>query len=162
MRALLLLAVVTGITGCAHVPRWAGGRPRPSPVEELYARALAHLDTTTKAASLDSAIYYLDRYLVSAHRQDHAHEAILLRRLAGEARELHRVEALLQQVRVESERRGEARSGDARSGEAEQRRPGEGDASLREIQRLKDELAKANAELERIRKRLANPREPPG
>lgn len=157
MRGLLMLAVVTGLAGCAHLPRWAGGRPRPSPVEELYARALTHLDTTTKAASLDSAIYYLDRYLVSAHRQARAREAILLRRLAGEARELRRVETLLQQARADGERRGDSRTGDA-----EQRRAGDGDASLREIQRLKDELAKANAELERIRKRLANPREPPG
>ena len=155
--AFLLLAVLTGATGCAQLPRWAGGRPRPSPVEELYARALAHLDTATRGASLDSAIHYLDRYLVSAHRQDHAHEAVLLRRLAGEALELRRVETLLQQARVEGERRGDARSGDP-----EQRRTADAEASIREIQRLREELAKANAELERIRKRLANPREPPG
>lgn len=155
MRAVVLLVTALTVTGCAHLPRWAGGRPRPSPVEELYARALAHLDTTSKAASLDSAIYYLDRYLVSAHRQEHAHEAALLRRLAGEALELRRVATLLQQARAEGR-------GDPRPGESEQRRAGDGDASVREIQRLKDELAKANAELERIRKRLANPREPPG
>ena len=157
MRGVLLLALALGVGACSSLPRWAGGRPRPSPVEELYARALAHLDTTTKAASLDSAIHYLDRYLVSAHRQEHVQEAILLRRLAGEALELRRVETLLQQARAEGERRTEARTGDV-----EQRRAGDGDASLREIQRLKDELAKANAELERIRKRLANPKEPPG
>lgn len=151
MRAavLMLLAV---LPACAHVPAWAGGH-RDAPVERLYHAALMHMDTVDKAPALDSAVFYLDRYMASSRRLDHAQEAAVLRRLAVDAIQLRRVEASLRQAR-ESERRTETRDGDV------ERRPAEGDASVKEIQRLKDELAKANAELERIRKRLANPREP--
>ena len=150
----LAIGAMLLVGGCSALPRWAGGRPAASPVEQLYASALTHLDTASSPASLDSAIYFLDRYLVSAHRQEHHREAMLIRRLAHQARDLRRVEALLLQAKADGERRVETRGGDV-----EQRRS-DGDGSVREIQRLKDELAKANAELERIRRRLANPREP--
>ena len=145
--SLVVLAVV--MSACSRLP-WTR-EAQPNPDEGLYYRALTFLDTTATAQSLDSSVYYLDRYLASSFRQDHAWEAVVLRRLVIESQELRRVQVAL-------EREG-GRSGGRRTETA----GGEvvrSDDSAREIQRLKDELAKANAELERIRKRLTNPKDP--
>lgn len=146
MGSLLLLALV--MSACSRLP-WKR-EAQPSPDEALYYRALTFLDTTATAQSLDSAVYYVDRYLASSFRQDHAWEAVVLRRLVIEAQELRRVQVALERDNARGRRTETAGGEVVRS-----------DDSAREIQRLKDELAKANAELERIRKRLANPKEPP-
>ena len=149
LRAVSLAALALTLAACARLP-WAR-ESRPNPDEGLYYRALTLLDSTATAQSLDSAVYYLDRYLASSYRQDHAWEAVVLRRLVVESQELRRVQTALQRETRPSGRRTETAGGEVvRS-----------DDAAREIQRLKDELAKANAELERIRKRLANPKEPP-
>lgn len=149
LRAGSLLVLTFTLAACSRLP-WQR-EAQPNPDEALYYRALTFLDTTATAQSLDSAVYYLDRYLASSFRQDHAWEAVVLRRLVIESQELRRVQVALERdVSRSAGRRTETAGGEVvRS-----------DDSAREIQRLKDELAKANAELERIRKRLANPKEP--
>jgi hypothetical protein len=147
LRVVPFVLAALAISACSRLP-WKR-EAQPSPDEALYYRALTFLDTTATAQSLDSAVYYLDRYLSSSFRQDHAWEAVVLRRLVIESQELRRVQVALNRDAGRG-RRTETAGGDVvRS-----------DDSSREIQRLKDELAKANAELERIRKRLANPKEP--
>ena len=149
-RVISFVLLTVTVSACSRLP-WTREAQR-NPDEALYYRALTHLDTTAAERSLDSAVYYLDRYLASSFRQDNAWEAIVLRRLAIESQELRRVQVVLD------------RDGGRASGRRTETAGGEvvrADDSAREIQRLKDELAKANAELERIRKRLANPKEPP-
>lgn len=138
------------MAACTRLP-WTR-EARENPDEGLYYRALAHLDTSETAASLDSAVYYIDRYLASSYRQDHAWEAVVLRRLALQAQELRRVQTALQRA---DGGRSAGRRTETAGGEVAR-----ADDSAREIQRLKEDLARANAELERIRRRLANPKEP--
>ena len=147
LRALPLRLLAIAISACTRLP-WTR-EAQPNPDEALYYRAMTFLDTTATAQSLDSAVYYLDRYLASSYRQDHSWEAVVLRRLVIESQELRRVQVALDRDT------GRGRRTETAGGEVVR-----SDDSSREIQRLKDELAKANAELERIRKRLANPKEP--
>ena len=148
-RTIALALLACTMAACSRLP-WTR-EPQENPDEALYYRALAHLDTALATASLDSAVYYLDRYLASSHRQTHAWEAVVLRRLAVEAKELRRVQTALRPA----PERPPARRTETSGGDVERNQD-----AAREIQRLKEELARANAELERIRKRLANPKEP--
>lgn len=125
------------------------GAPEPAPSDSLYWKALLHLDALNQKGSTDSAIKYLDGYLARDTTQKHRLEALVLRRLARDAMQLARVEAALQQAKSTEP----AKSGDAPA-------PRRDEEMVKEIQRLKDELAKANAELERIKKRLATPKPP--
>lgn len=145
--ALALLCVAA--TGCTPIRRLVTGSPPAS--EVLYQRALVHLDSTQGPVRLDSAIHYLDRYLVASDRPEHRTEATILRQLAVNSIALAQVDSALQTRRTDTVRVVDGRR------EAAPRRD---EDATKEIQRLKDELAKANAELERIRKRLANPRDP--
>ena len=124
-------------------------RTQPNPLrseDSLYWRAVGHLDAANTSGSTDSAVYYLNTYLSNGSVQKHRVEATVLRQLARDALLLGRVQAALREQRTDTVRI-----------RAESKRD---DDSLKEIQRLKDELAKANEELERIRKRLANPKPP--
>jgi hypothetical protein len=127
--------------------RYAMQHPRSADaVETLYWRAVIALDPSNQRGSIDTAAALLDEYLLSPLRLAHLSEATALRSLAREAAQLARVQQALRQARA-----------DARpSGDTSEPRPG--DEASREVQRLRDELAAAQAELERIRKRLANPR----
>jgi hypothetical protein len=146
--SLLLIA-----SACSGLPGWMQREPdRTTGVESLYWRALAALDTSSKSRSLETAIALLDGYLASAQRTEHRAEALVLRQLTRDAQELAKVQVALDQTKT-------APASAAAPQRAESDEKGR-DEALREIQRLKDELAKANAELERIRKRLANPKEP--
>lgn len=149
LRVVTLVILAGAVSACSRLP-WTR-EAKPSPDEALYYRALTFLDTTATTQSLDSAVYYLDRYLASSYPQDHAWEAVVLRRLVIESQELRRVHVALERSTERSGRRTETAGGEVVRA----------DDSSREIQRLKNELAKANAELERIRKRLTNPKEPP-
>ena len=122
--------------------------------DSLYWRALTHLDAANQTGSLDSALTLLNAYVAQDPMPAHRQEALIVRQLAWDSRQLARVDSLLQQARADSAR--PPRSG---ASETELRRRDE--ASVKEIQRLKEELAKANEELERIRKRLAAPPKPP-
>ena len=147
MRLLALVVLTLSVHACARLPFRGSGDPKPDPnVEQLYTRALAHLDPEQHGASLDSATGLLEAYLAWDGHVERRVEARALLRLAGDARQLSRVEAALQQARASTDTVVRQVTSRERDG-----------AALREIERLKDELAKANAELERIRKRLAAP-----
>jgi hypothetical protein len=149
----LALSLLLAASACTHLPGWLQREPdRTTGVESLYWRALAELDTTNASGSLEAAISLLDGYLASAQRTEHRSEALVLRQLTRDAQELARVQAALEQTKA-----APATAAEPRRAESDEKGR---DEALKEIQRLKDELAKANAELERIRKRLANPKEP--
>jgi hypothetical protein len=150
MRAVLLLALA-GVTSCAQMSGMFRRGPQPDPnVEAQYQRALTLLEPGSSTAALDTATMLLDAYLANAGHIERRNEAGVLRRLAAEAVQLRKVSAALQQERA-AETRAKTQTADGAA-------PKPDSDALKEIQRLKDELAAANAELERIRKRLATPK----
>lgn len=107
--------------------------------EAMYWRALYKLDPANQTATPHDAVVLLDSYLATAQSTHRA-----------EAQTLRRVAAAL-----------EARAAAVASGATQPKTdPPKVDdkAKDEELQRLKDELAKANAELERIKRRLAQPK----
>ena len=155
MRVLILAAFVLSVAACGRLSIRTTSDPKPNAhIEQLYSRALAHLDPASDSgAGLDSAAGLLEAYLAHAGPVQRAPEARALLRLTNDARQLVRVETALRRERAAGDTTTAAR-GDG----APQARDG---AALREIERLREQLANANAELERIRKRLAAPK-PPG
>ena len=150
MKRALVAALVFG-TGCLHGASLVQRQPDSSPeavADSLYWSALRNLDPTSKNGTLDAGIANLDAYLASAAKLKHAAEATVLRSLARNAQQLARVEATLQQrvAAADGKQKGEP---DSKTRD---------DEMVKEIQHLKDELAKANDELERIKKRLATPK----
>lgn len=143
MNRLWLLAVVF-TAACAPGQLFRRGPTPNANVEAQYAKALSHLQPGHAGESLDTAITFLDAYLAYSGYVQHRPEAAALRRLAGEARELARVETALREARA---------AAPAGADPAERT-----EEAVKEIQRLRDQLAKSNAELERIRKRLATPK----
>ena len=151
MRTFLLALATIAIAACSHPPKFLRGAPEAPPASDsLYWKAITHLDAANQRGSTDSALKYLDAYLANGVEQTHRLEALTLRRLARDAMQLARVQAALQ-----------ARSAEPSKAPAEGA-PRRDEEAVKEIQRLKDELAKANEELERIRKRLATPKPPTG
>ena len=104
--------------------------------EVTYWRALLRLDPNNPAAVRESLVM-LESYLAKAPAGTHRTEAAVLRRL-GLA--LEQRNAALAAIPPASAVRPEDKARDE------------------EIARLRDELSKANAELDRIRRRLARPR----
>ena len=149
MRRILLFTALVSMAAACN--RAFVGRPDPEPAtsDSLYWKAVLHLDASNKNGTTDSALKYLDAYLARDTTQRHRLEALILRRLARDAMQLARVEAALQQAKSSEPARAPSEAAPKRDEEA-----------LKEIPRLKDELAKANEELERIRKRLAAPKPP--
>jgi hypothetical protein len=150
--ALVALALCAS-AACHRSP--APRPPEPTPLagpDSLYWRALSHLDAANRRGSLDSATVLLDGYLSGGTTQPHRQEALVLRQLARDSRQLARVQSMLQARTDSAPSRAGASDADVRRRD---------DEFVKEIQRLKDELAKANEELDRIRKRLAAPK-PPG
>ena len=92
----------------------------------------------------------LDAYLADPRPHDHAIEAITLRRVAAQLDAANRLAASASNAAHEVATNSPTRA--ATGSEAKT-----ADANADEIKRLKDELAKANAELERIKRRLAQP-----
>jgi len=126
-------------------------------LETSYWRALFDLDPSNHVASFSTAISSLDAYLADRQPREHAAEAATLRRIAGHMDELNKLAATaLAEARDTGTvaRPGADSRPDARPAGGDVGFPSPADA---EIKRLKDELAKANAELERIRRRLAQP-----
>jgi hypothetical protein len=109
--------------------RYAGTDPG---AEALFRRALYRLDPANSSGSIREAEAMLDVYLASPLSIPRRNDAAALRRLAA---------AL-----------------DARPAVVTVTTPASGGAKDEELGRLKDELAKANAELERIKRRLAAPK----
>jgi len=130
-------------------------------LETAYWRAVFKLDPTNRNGSLPTALAELDGYLASNQRRDHIAEATTLRRVGGQLTELNKLaaDALTQaQTAKVTAATATAVAVDAKEAKAATV-DANADAQV-EIKRLKDELAKANAELDRIRKRLSQPPPP--
>ncbi len=107
-------------------------------VDAAYWRALYKLDPANPASSAHDAIALLDTYLASG-QTPHRAEAHAMRRVA-----------------IALEARPKESAPASTTGTVSQ--PKDDKAQSEELARLKDELAKANAELERIKRRLAQPK----
>ncbi len=121
--------------------------------ESVYWQGVFRLDPSNRNGSLSVGLATLDAYIADPHPHDHAAEALTLRRVAAQLDAANRLAASASVAarettpsapnRPSTESRPDQKTVDAGT-----------DA---EIKRLKDELAKANAELERIKRRLAQP-----
>ena len=112
-------------------------------VETGFWRALFKLDPANQTTGLRDAIALLDAYLGNPTVISHRSAATSLRRVAV---------ALDRPPTMSAAPAAPSR---APSGKVESKPDDKSNAE--EVQRLKDELAKANAELERIKRRLAQP-----
>ncbi len=122
----------------------------PEASETAYWRAVYALDPSAQTPSLVGPMALLDGYIAGGPPRVHLSEATTLRRMANQLDALSKAAAANAQAAKISESRGEVVA-----------RPPDNSADSLEIKRLRDELAKAKEELERIRKRLANPGKPP-
>lgn len=120
-------------------------------LETSYWRALYRMDPLNPHASLATAVAALDTYIGNARSQEHAPEAETLRRIAGEIESLNKLaaNAIASAKEQPSQPSASPDTGKAAAPSSS--------ASDDEIKRLRDELAKANAELDRIKRRLAQP-----
>lgn len=126
--------------------------------ESLFWRAAFELDPTNRVGSSASALALLDAYISTAPTGAHRTEAMILRRITGRVDELTRLAASAMSTAQDAS--AAAANANARAAEGKpdvSPKPADAAAQDAEIKRLRDELAKANAELERIRRRLAQP-----
>lgn len=109
----------------------------PEAAEAMYWRALYKMDPANSAGAARDATVLLDGYLASG-TATHRAEALTLRRVATalevQGRSTSPVAVKTEVVKVEDKTRDE------------------------EMARLREELSRANAELERIKRRLAQPK----
>ena len=132
----------------------------PETLETAYWRALYRMDPSNHAESMPVAMASLDAYLADHRPRPHVAEAATLRRLAGQIDGLNRLAAttIAEPKEVAAAPAApKTAAGDLRTDAA---KSGDTQANEAEIKRLKDELAKANAELERIKRRLSQPPPP--
>ena len=153
MRAALLVGVLA-LTGCAHggLFRSRSAVAAEARADSLYWSAVANLDPSNRSGTLDDAIANLEAYLAAPVTLKHATEAKTLRVLARNSQQLARLEAMLQTRAAAAPPADAAKPEPRPRPEPDRARDEE---MVKEIQRLKDELAKANDELDRIKKRLA-------
>lgn len=137
-------------------------------IETAYWRGLFKMDPSNPNASLPTAISLLDNYLGSRRARDHVVEATTMRRIAAKLEGLtHVAENAVTEAKEASSSaanaKAQAANANARAEAAKAEAPSAPStpSSDAEIKRLKDELAKANAELDRIRKRLTQPPQNP-
>ncbi|MGI9076364.1 MAG: hypothetical protein ACR2G6_03405 [Gemmatimonadaceae bacterium] len=117
--------------------------------EAVYWRAVYLLDPKNRASNLREAVLYLDEYL-SHPLPANVSQARALRGMASAVSSLHdAVRAAQRRPTGEPDEPAKSVPDTAREEEME-----------KEIERLKEQLDKANAELERIKKRLTAPRTP--
>ena len=109
--------------------------------DALFWRAVFALDPANRASSTTTAIAELDRYLDGPPTLPHWREAATLRRVAAQLETSTRLAAAAAQTQTSATR---VVSVDDQSKDAE-------------LNRLRTELAKANEELDRIKKRIAKP-----
>ncbi|MBA3646221.1 MAG: hypothetical protein H0W63_08590 [Gemmatimonadaceae bacterium] len=110
--------------------------------EAIFWRGLYKVDPNNKSGSLSAGISNLDAYLASDSAQWHTSVAKVLRRTAALAQSLKLATTSTQTTTLATP-------------------PTDKDAMKsrdEEIASLRDQLARVNAELERIKKRLANPK----
>ena len=128
----------------------------PQTLETAYWRALYRMDPSNAHASLTGAMAALDGYLADSRPRQHVPEASTIRRVAGQLDALNKLTATaMAQAKDASATAKDAKAlaADASAKVADAAPP----SSEAEVKRLKEELGKANAELERIRKRLSQP-----
>ena len=128
-------------------------------LETAYWRALFELDPSNPRAATPDAMASLDAYLASPLPKQHVAEATTLRRIAAQIDKLNKLVAnATAQAKdasvVAANARAQVSDANAR---VEAAKSNDGGSSDAEIKRLRDSLAKVNAELERIKKRLAQP-----
>ena len=119
--------------------------------EATFWQGVFRLDPSNRNGSLTLGLATLDAYLANPRPHDHAIVAITLRRVAAQLDAANRLAASASVAAHEVAPGVPGRTTEPR---AEPKADASSDA---EIKRLKDELAKANAELERIKRRLAQP-----
>jgi hypothetical protein len=119
--------------------------------EALFWQGVFRLDPSNRNGSLTVGLAALDAYLADPRPHDHATVAITLRRVAAQLDAANRLAASASAAHDVAAASPNRATTDTRT----DTKPA--DASADEIKRLKDELAKANAELERIKRRLAQP-----
>jgi hypothetical protein len=121
-------------------------------LEAEFWQGVFRLDPSNRTGSMSSGLAALDAYLADPRPHDHASEALTLRRVAAQLDAANRLAASATIAAHEATAASPGRpTSDSRSDQRS------ADAGADEIKRLKDELAKANAELERIKRRLAQP-----
>ncbi len=108
--------------------------------EAIFWRALYKLDPTNATAAPHDAAALLDTYLAASLTVPHRAAATTLRRVAGSLERPAPAPAVASTPNSSTPSTGTDKSKDE------------------EVARLKDELAKANAELERIKRRVATPK----
>lgn len=131
-------------------------------LETAYWRALFKLDPSNRSTSVTQALALLDGYLADQRPRRHVVEATTLRRAAGQLEALNKLAAnasaqAKDAATVAASAKANAADAKADAKSADANASAAVDAKDAEIRRLKDELAKANTELERIRKRLGSP-----
>ena len=126
----------------------------PEATETLYWRAVYRLDPANKDGSVSTGLASLDAYLRADAGTAHRIEAETLQRLGKSLEALSRAVAATGGVNSSGTTASPAGSASADRAAADLK------ARDTEIQRLKDELAKANDELERIKRRLMTPTKP--
>jgi hypothetical protein len=132
-----------------------GHRGTTEALETAYWRAVFMLDPANRTGSLSAAMASLDGYLADRHPRPHLVEASSLRRIAGQMDVLTKVAA--NAANQADKPRDLATTTPVRPPESKPAEPTSSPSDAAEIKRLKDELAKANAELERIKRRLTTP-----
>jgi hypothetical protein len=123
----------------------------PEAIESRYWRALVRMDPSNPRASMAGAMASLDSYLADPRAKEHVRDAAAIRRVAVQLDSLNKIALASAAGAITTARPGSDLRVDLNRPVAD---PSPSDL---EIKRLKDELAKATAELERIRKRLAQP-----
>lgn len=131
-------------------------------LETTYWRALYKVDPSNRSGSLPAALSSLDAYLADARPRLHVAEATTLRRTAAQLDALNRAAssaASQANAAANAAAKADAKAADAKADAkaADANASATADAKDAEIKKLRDDLAKANAELERIRKRLGTP-----
>jgi hypothetical protein len=127
-------------------------------LETSYWRALYRLDPSNRGTSLTAAMAMLDGYLTDTRPRAHVSEAITLRRIAGQLDALNKLAANAATQAKDANARAAAANADTKDKDAAKASDAATSAAAEaEIKRLRDELAKANAELDRIRRRLSQP-----
>ncbi|MBA3672731.1 MAG: hypothetical protein H0W68_12020 [Gemmatimonadaceae bacterium] len=109
-------------------------------VEAGYWRALLKLDPSNSSGGPKESVALLDAYIASPREGQHRTEAVTLRRVAVAMGRTSSASAPAPPAIVVAASRADDKARDE------------------EISKLKEELARANAELERIRRRLAAPK----
>jgi hypothetical protein len=133
-------------------------------LETTYYRALFKMDPSNPHVSLGAAMASLDSYLADPRPRQRTVDAATLRRVAGQLDGLnHLATTAIAQAKdaTNTAKDAKAQAADARDAAAKAAADTQTPTPDAEVKRLKDELAKANAELDRIRKRLATPPPPP-